>query len=107
MSYRHWEGVHALGVSDHGLAGVTRSGSVVSVISDHERQGLRGCRTLGFVVSHIISDHERNGAGHAVSYRRGEGVHALGSPIIGWRVPRGPGPWSPVISDHERRSDGG
>ena len=29
VSYRHWEGVHALGVSDHGLAGVTRSGFVV------------------------------------------------------------------------------
>ena len=36
--------------------------------SDHERQGLRGCHALGFVVS----DHERNGAG---------------------RVSRGSGPW--------------
>ena len=38
------------------------------MISDHERQGLRGCHALGFVVSH----GEHNGAG---------------------RVSRGSGPW--------------
>ena len=45
-----------------------RSWSVM--VSDHERQGLRGCHALGF--SPNISDHERNGAG---------------------RVSRGSGPW--------------
>ena len=41
-------------VVSHGLrlwgwAGVTRSGSVIFMVSDHERQGLGGCRALGFV----------------------------------------------------------
>ena len=30
-----------------GMAGVTRAGSVIFMVSDHERQGLGGCRALG------------------------------------------------------------
>ena len=36
--------VHGLPWSDHGLAGVARPGSVIFMVSDHERQGLGGCR---------------------------------------------------------------
>ena len=32
-----------------GLAGVMRPGSVIFMVSDHERQGLGGCRALGSV----------------------------------------------------------
>ena len=55
-------------VSSWAQWGVARSGSVVSHDLEPERQGLRRCHALGFVVSH----GEHNGAG---------------------RVSRGSGPW--------------
>ena len=67
ISDRGWEGLGRLGpwsptVSRHehngagrvsrggpimGPAGVTRPGSVIFMVSDHERQGLEGCHSLG------------------------------------------------------------
>ena len=110
------------GLRSWGWAGVTRSGSVIFMVSDHERQGLGGCRALGSVDSRGFSDHERNGAGQV---SRGSGPwfpmdsdreQQAWEGVTRWvrglpdsrerngagRVSRDPAPWSPMISDHER-----
>ena len=53
-----------------GLAGVTRPGSVIFMVSDHERQGLGGCRAWvrGFPWSPIMSAVGLGGC-HAVRVR--------------------------------------
>ena len=56
------------------------------VISDHERQGLRGCRALGFV---MVSDHERKDSGRVSHGFRWSLIMREWCDVA----------WSPIMSD--------